>query len=667
LKKLTILLILLFKSFGSFGQKNPVFSFGASNISVGSTYGVRPNYDATLSSSYFFGEVDQAIRVKGVPIKISGRLSDEPYRSGRPSYFRISYDSYSYKKYEITELNNQLDSLNIDKQIQLDSLYKLEGKMSYLKQIQIEQAAFHLDSLNNPLGNIGLVLNDSLSLPSVPDLNGVNINSISLPNQNSIDLNELELTQLSIDQQKEKLAQIDTESLKLKVDINNLHYKTNLGFLQGIRKFDVGLSSLSPSSLSNNAIPIQGLHAAGVFKKMFYDVAAGFTLKNQLFSNQVFDQLLTNSVNVFNLGSFFSTNNVRFVSSAIVGIGEKDKNCIAVENFYTGRPFEDIRNHVSSPTTINNALTAAITPKKLERLTLTASIGQSSIVNDTNPVRINDKLAYKGGLRFVFPKIHGTFESMYRSIGSEYNGFSQGVYINNSTHGEFTYKQDFGSRIKTAVRYSEDHISAQDTSINIRKTKQGAFSLNWKVLNNTVLTATYSLVDAVGDTLIRRYSHLGQLGLNNTIQLKNNSIINSLNIGYASISGKDSVQQITQLSWQTDFKAEKWFAGVKVSYDHFSGVQRVYGDNYIFQPEIGFNLKDADLSLAYQYLRSEQFSSDNGILVNFNYRPSEYISWHFSAQKWLVRDTYFFMQNVPNFVKPYFIKVSLSIHLNVKK
>lgn len=267
----------------TFGQKEPLIYFGRTNISLGSTYGVRPNYDAIVGSSYFFGEFDQALRIKGVPIKFSGRISDEPYRSGRPSYFRMSYDSYSYKKNEISKLNGQLDSLNIDKQAQLDSLYKLEGKLSYLKHLQMQQAALQLDSINNPISNINL--NDSLSLLVVPDLNG--INPISIPNQNDLNLAEMEKIQLAIEAQKVKIEQIDAESLKVKTDINNLHYKTDLGFLQGIRKFDVGLSSLSPSSFSNNAIPIQGFHAAGVFKKTFYDVAAGFTLKNQLFSNQI--------------------------------------------------------------------------------------------------------------------------------------------------------------------------------------------------------------------------------------------------------------------------------------------------------------------------------------------------------------------------------------------
>lgn len=123
----------------------PFISLGASTISIGSTYGIKPNYDANFGASYFFGEIDQAIKIKNVPIKISGRISDEPYRSGRPSYFRVSYDSYTYKRNELSELNKKLDSLNKLQQLELDSLFKLESKLSYYKQIGYEQDIKMLD------------------------------------------------------------------------------------------------------------------------------------------------------------------------------------------------------------------------------------------------------------------------------------------------------------------------------------------------------------------------------------------------------------------------------------------------------------------------------------------------------------------------------------------
>lgn len=653
--------ILIFKVFNCLSQQNQLISFGAGTFSLGAIYGVRPNYTANFNEGYIFGEFEQALQIRAIPVKLSGRISEEPYRSGRASYFRASYDSYGFKRNELERLDNKLDSLKSLQGFEMDSLHKLEGKLSYLNQINYEQKQALLDSIKfAPLSNQINFLDTTKLISFSNPLNPQVLHS-TIPVLDTFIIRNL------INDQKEILSSLNSEVIDTESEINNLNNKKNLGFLQGIRKFDLGLSSLSPSSLSNNAIPIQGIHISGVVKKTYYDVASGFTLKNQLFSNQVFDQLINNSSNVFNLGNFFSVNNVRFVNSAIIGVGEKGTNSIEIENFYTGRPFEDIRNHIASAISLNNALTVCFTPKKLDQLTLSTSIGQSNILNDSNEVRLNDKMVYKGGLVVRLPKIGGSFESMFRSLGSEYNGFSQGIYISNSTHGEFTYNQEVGSRLKSMVRYSEDIFSSHDTINHIRKTKQGTLSLNLKASRNTTISSTYSLVEAVGDTLISPHSHLGQLNVNNSIRLKKNFLITNLSAGYVSIAGQDSLQKIMQFTWQSDFRTEKWFVGLKTSFENFSGLQRMYGSNLICQPEFGFTSKMTDISFAYQLLVSDQFSQDYGLIANFNFRPSAYVTWHFSAQKWLERDTYFFLQDANEYVKPYFVKIRLSIHLNVKK
>ena len=110
-----VLFIVLFYGFLSQAQaqeKSPFIEFSQTNFSIGSTYGVHPNYTGVINASYFQGDFDSRFTIGGIPLIFNGRISNEKYRSGRPSYFKVSYDAFGLRKMRLKEINDSLDFLS---------------------------------------------------------------------------------------------------------------------------------------------------------------------------------------------------------------------------------------------------------------------------------------------------------------------------------------------------------------------------------------------------------------------------------------------------------------------------------------------------------------------------------------------------------------------------
>ncbi|WP_343748202.1 hypothetical protein, partial [Fluviicola sp.] len=280
-----------------FGQESnlsdsSIFHLGAVNIDLGANAGVQSNFLDKRGRMNHFVEVSTSFQYKNLPLTFQGRLSDEKYISGKPSYFRLSYDAAAKYRMRKAELEHEIGDLNtgigdIDKNI-----YGLEGKLGYLDFLLQQYKAWKtkkdaatkagLPDLNTP--TIGM---PDLNKPEVnldkPDVKTPGLNGLKLPEKGAIDFDHLNLDSinqlisnynLNIDQwsnKKDSLQQL--KELKLS-DLNALNLRKPNGFLDGIKRFDLGLTSLSGGKMSNSSVPIQGLRMKGTWRKYFYDAAA---------------------------------------------------------------------------------------------------------------------------------------------------------------------------------------------------------------------------------------------------------------------------------------------------------------------------------------------------------------------------------------------------------
>lgn len=466
---------------------------------------------------------------------------------------------------------------------------------------------------------------------------------------------------------KQQLSDLQLKQSQLQSDYDKLLKFGERDFFSGIRKADVGMSTLSQGSLSGNVVPIQGIHVAGTIGKTFYDVASGFTLPNQLYSNLAFDQLINNSSNLFNAGDFFAVNSVRFVSSAVVGYGEQGKNAVSVESFYTGRSWEAIRSSEPGIPQATTNVGFSLTPKRLPLLTLSGTAGHS-FSRDSAAVSTNNlsSLAWSSGVNWKLPKLKSHLRANYRRLGSQYDGWSQGIYLRGAEHADASWRQSLSRKFSVQVRGAVDRYQAADSSGALRKTRQGGMEVQWKPFKHAALVASYTLLELQSDTLALadRLSHLGQTGLYFTRTLGEWKNSSSVDGGYALLSGPDSSQRLLQVSAHTDMTWKKWTFGLRAAYSDFSGLSRLSGTCWLLQPEIAFSGEALRVAFRYQYQQSEQFGADGGLVFSADYRFSKLFSISYLAQRWLPTDYTFFMTEEPDIVQPIYMRWKLTFHLN---
>ena len=264
-------------------------------------------------------------------------------------------------------------------------------------------------------------------------------------------------------------------------------------------------------------------------------------------------------------------------------------------------------------------------------------------------------------------KISSLFKANYRSLGSSYDGFSQGIYINGAKHLDASFKKEIGRRIILNSRYALDQFQSTDSLKNIVQTHLGGLDLNWKLTRTTSLYGSYSLVSATSVDGTQNLSHLSKLGFYSIKRIKHTNWVNSADAGYARVAGVDSNQVLTQGSLKSEVRFKKWFFSAKGTYQNVEGLARVFGENWIFQPEVGIKLSNLEAGFSYQFMKSEQFEKANGFQGYFLFNPSEYLTWSFSATKWLPSEYIFFLPELKSYQKPYYFKVKLIVHLNVNK
>jgi hypothetical protein len=652
--KIRLFLIVAFVLSGVLSwSQTPFLSFGTTVLGVGTTSGIQPNYRSGEGSNFIYTSLQQDILIKGVPFQLVGRWSNEPYISGRASYFRFSYQGKQFQKQQIDSLSIKLKALEAQKKGKLDELYTLEGKLGYLNYVLLEQP--ELDTLTKPT----FTLPDSmlLKLPegSLPNMEGLS------PLQQSI-----ALANAAVQLKQMEISGIDSTMFKLNTDYTALGQKKFSRFFDGISRFDVGLSSLPAAHLSNNAIPIQGIRLRGEYKKWHYTFSAGLTVPNQLFSNQALDQVLNNTANLFNLSNFYQVNTTRFASATILEYGEADKNSVFIEEFYTGPSFEGFKpvSSVGSSNAVNFG--GNYTPKFAENLTLSGTVGYSVNIADTVETSASDRVSYTTGLKYRLPKIKGEFAAKYRNIGAAYNGFSQGIYISGVRHAESSYRQGIGNRLVAKITGMHDEFSNQDSLVRVSTIDQGTLDLTLKLGSRSLIYSSGTLLttDVSGP---ENYSYLLRSGIRLDKVFENCVWENNVESSYANILGVDSTQELLQASAKSGVSTKHWGYFIKGTYQQFVGLSRIYGTNIIIQPELSYRYAKSTLSVNGQYLISEQFGEDVGFALNWTFSPSSFFTWRLTAQRWLISETTFFNITNPNSTKQFYLNFQMLITLNHKK
>lgn len=646
--------------------QTPFIEFGRADISLGSMSGANPNYRNNATDNYFYGEYRQELRIKGVPLSWNSRYSEEPYKSGKASYFRLAYDANRSLRLNDFRADYKLGEQNLS--LSKDSLAKLEGMLSYLrlkKSEGIDTPKIHLPGLPKiPTfdDSLNLRLPDSLKLPGLPELPD-SLKKLSIPDR----LLSIEDIEKLVNLQKFQVDSLSDVQLKLGQQLSQYQHRYYNKLLDGISKATFGLGTLSPGSMSNNSVAMNGLHVAGTWRKITYDIAGGMSFQNQLFSSQALDQLLYNQSNVFNASDFYKINSSRFIASAALGYQLKNSS-IALESFYTGSPLDSILHRSPADRSIASNLVLTYTPSFIKGLKLKGSAGFSKDIPASDTATGALAPALKGEFNYAFEKVRGEFSGNYRYLGQSYNGFSQGIYLKGGTHRELRWKQQPFKNFGYDMRYAHDDYKTPDSLARNRKTDQGTLGANYHVGSKLTLFGSYTLLQLTENGVtVGNLSTNYQYGVQHRNNLKSIILTTEFTGTGATIYTTDSVQKINKLVGKTGIEFWRIRASVQGTYQSYSGLNRLYGQSYIIQPELSYKGKLAEISIAYQHLISEQFGKDDGLIGSVVFAPDEHISWTLFVRKWLIQDLTFFSDPTAKNYKSWNAQFKMTIHLNTRK
>lgn len=657
--------------------ESPWLNIGKTNLVFGLNQGSHPNLiNGRLNVNT---SIESALTIKSIPLNLSGRFSTEKFISGKPTFFRLSYDGYKRKGIDKQNWEGELIQTNEELGKYQDSLYKIEGQIAYwqLQKEQLEKG----DILQIP--NIPSIKQPDLNLPnskgSLPKIDSLNIEDqesrIKLPEIDSPTSSDTKLDSISglltnLNQNLSMVSQMKDSLMELKQKytdkINSVDFKMPNSILGGIDKLDLGLTSMSSGSMSNNTIPIQGIHVKGKYRRSFYDAAAGTTVPNRLFSNSIFDQMTNNTQNIFNLNQLYTVNSSRFISSIIVGYGNQEKNSISVENYYNGRELKDIFSNAHKGTNLTSNLSG--TWLFTEKWQWNASVGKTFAINDSVKRSLDKDLAVSIGTKYKLNKLRSELYAKVKRVGSDYDGYSQGLYNSGYSKQEAGINSRLNKRLSTQLIFVRQVFSSSSSTFKGMRTTSVTLDAQWNITRNWMLYGGYTLLDASGfDTLARGMNHLGKGGFT---WLKNRKSFKAQLSGLAAYSNVkliDSNLRLVNASLHGSLDWRILGGGLQISLQDYSGLSAIYGTNWIIKPELRIHHKGFSFSAAYQLLFSEQFGRQSGFSCKVLASPSEHVTWEISGAKWLPTEAlYIPLFNTERFI-PYYFDLKLRVYLNRNK
>lgn len=620
------------------GKSNPIESFF---MSVGISNGIQPNFRNEISQLFYFGTLNSDFFVKNIPFSLRARISNEPFRAGQASFFKISFNPMMYKRYRINSLYDKLNDLKKIEKEKRDSLFLLESQISFLDQkIKEKKLAIPPLSIDSIPLNTSTEIGDS-SLLLVQNYSNELTNKLKL-------LNQIQLT----------LTELQSNLSATELTLTNLQHQLPSGILANIQRFQLGMTSSVPSGLNGNGIPINGLSYAFTHKNWKEEGAIGITQRNMLFSNTIFDQITANSGNIFNSNEFFNNNSNRLLINHRTTYQQSATMKIGGDIVFSGKNIVKSKQQESEKTTLTTNLFAEKIIGKKQQLTLNGLIGSSTSFNDTVAKKSGASVATKFGAIYLVRSIKSKLSMNLWNYGLAYDSYSQGNFRNGSQHFDGKIQTQLKENVSVDVFYLQDQFLTKQTSIVAQQVGIGVAAKMGTVFN---ISGTYSL--ARTKAVNSSNNQLFQLTLSHQQHYRKVLVSQQLQGGKVFLFIGDTLQQVTQINHHLVVTAGKLKLGLISTYEKFQGINRLYGENIIVQPTIGFHSKLLQADMGYSFMKSEQFGKDKGMLLNIIISPSNNFYWKISGQRWLKKELIYFVEHIDPLVKPWYLTISMNLKL----
>lgn len=319
------------------------------NILFGFAYGLNTVF---IDTSRSFGSVfktsgDFTSGFIGVPLNISFNYSTLKVPLGTNNFFRISLDKERLLDKQKQKLTTSIDKIEEQQTILKKKQAELTGLLGYVEVYLDQVSRFEEQEKNKRTDELKHNIDEQTKKHEIDLTDSIEEGKNRYQNktkQNKIDINLKDSLrsnhyQDSVVKIYKRLGEIknclDSISNKLEASKELLNiYKTQINspniksegfgktdFLKSIRTLDLGLSYPKTTSLSDQNVPIKGIHLELQLKKYYFSVASGLTLNNLMLSTNEIQNKLNYNQNVFNNFDFQQILNNGWLTTLKTGYG----------------------------------------------------------------------------------------------------------------------------------------------------------------------------------------------------------------------------------------------------------------------------------------------------------------------------------------------------------
>lgn len=473
-------------------------------IGIGYQFGLLTGYiDSSTSAPLHVlnSQGDLEVTTLGIPLNFSYNYSTFRNPLGVNNYFRASVNLEKYKQLK----QGQRDELkaNLGEKIQSNTKHKdlLKGKLGY-SEILLQRLKSELDKRKKSLENQANNLDDfqENGKDRLGDsMQGNNGSVDSLRNDYETKKAELDKYMLLYDSVQRTYHKLLNTYQKLEGLIDQYsdkkqyidNYDENglksLGgnWLKNVTKLDFGLTYPSTTGLTKNSIPIKGVDFETQNGNWYTAVSAGVTLNNLMVTNDVVQNKLFYSKNLFNQFDFQEIRTKRFIALTKTGYGTKDGSHFFIGVRYTNKAV--MLGVLDSDTTSNLnpsmgvELDGRIKPKKLPGTILDLVYGKTSnthLGNDSlvpNPFTslFSNSRTHTALVKLTQPiqKLRSQLTTSVRWIDPKADMASLGVLQPNNMRYEITTRHALLKNLDVGLiyRFDKNNVdNAIDSTLKLR-------------------------------------------------------------------------------------------------------------------------------------------------------------------------------------------------------
>lgn len=580
-------------------------------VDVNYSYGLNTVFiDPSRSiGSIFTTRGDFSTGTSELPINVSFNYSTLKVPLGANNYFRISLDKDRLVEKQKEKLTESLANIE-DQQIILQKKQTdLSGLMGYvevyldkLKRMAEKEVMKQKDLLTQRIQD-SLTIKEELIVNYKPNIS----DSLKTINYKRPDLSNPIDYQLYYDSIMKIYNRITTikntyDSLSNKLEnskqfINS--YKTQLNtpnlsneglkkvsFLQSLKTLDLGLTYPKTTAMSNQNVPIKGLHAEFQFNNIYFSVASGLTLNNLMLSTNEITNQMNYSQNVFNNFDFQRIMNNGWLTAIRTGYGTPEGTHAFIGfNYLTNTRFLS-QSNIPGQTPYDPAASLELDLRYIPTFYKGGIV--DLVYGKTSLNKLIDSTISMGVFESVFSnyqshlllgkyvqsisKIRSDFSVSYRRIDPYSNTTTFGIMQPNNQRIEVNTTHKVTKFMKIGLLYRMDETIRPVSGINdLRLNMTGV-----NVSGNYTSYFNYSLVfnhvhhritQPVVNTIQRGNNYLAGVVLNSNYNLKDLKSSSSISYNDYLITDTSGLNKYTQFGIIQSISERKYSAAM--SYDYF--------------------------------------------------------------------------------------------------